>query len=184
MHLTFNITHPNRLTPDRKASPGPASHLASAALLTAVTDDQQFKEVIVVPGHAGRRCLKPPSLRCNLTPNAWPGTRLTSPPDNSGENHPVDPKSSGFLVGVRLCQRSSVTRSQPETALPPVLRPARPLTNQSASGAATDQSERVQCCCWPIRARPGLQSTIQSTVQCNSVREPAIQTDERIQCWV
>lgn len=58
-HLYIHIRHAKSPTADREASPGPASRPASGASLTAVTDDQQFEEVIVVPGHAGRRCLKP-----------------------------------------------------------------------------------------------------------------------------
>lgn len=125
---SFNTRH----SKPQGASPRPASRHASAASLTAVTDDQQFEEVIVVAGHAGGGRLKPRAFAAasRLSPaERLAGTRLTSRPDRSGQFHPDRCRKQ------RICRRglvvSAVSRSLPETALPPAA-PARRRTNQSA----------------------------------------------------
>ncbi len=80
---SFHTRHPK---PPRD-SIRPASRHASAASLTAVTDDQQFEEVIVVAGHAGGERLKPRSFAAasRLSPaERLAGNRLTSRSDKSG----------------------------------------------------------------------------------------------------
>lgn len=127
---SFNMKHSN----PHRASPRPASRHASAESLTAVTDDQQFEEVIVVAGHAGGVWLKPRAFTSasRLSPaERLAGSRLTSRPDKSGQFHPDRSQKQ------RVCRRalavSAVSRSLPETALPPPAAPARLRTNQSAT---------------------------------------------------
>lgn len=113
---SVNTRHPE----PRRASPRPASRHASAASLTAVTDDQQFEEVIVVAGHAGGGRLKPRGFAAasRLSPaERLAGTRLTCRPDESGQFQP------GRCRKQRVCRWASavsaVARSLPETAFPP-----------------------------------------------------------------
>jgi len=84
---SFKMRHSN----PHRASPRPASRPASPASLTAVPDDQQLEEVIVVAGHAGGVCLKPRAFTSalRLSPaERLAGTRLRSCPEKSPEFHP------------------------------------------------------------------------------------------------
>lgn len=48
-YMILNYAYANNVSPQSR----PTSRRTSAALLTTVADNEQFEEVIVVPGHAG-----------------------------------------------------------------------------------------------------------------------------------
>lgn len=93
--------------------PFPVTHPRSR--LTTVTDDEQFEEVIVVPGHAGSWWLTPALCRLFALPLCSlfePVARNLSAHNGNKENDRYQlstssPRAGGLFHGLSRCQRSS-----------------------------------------------------------------------------